>query len=288
MKALLTGADGFVGRHLAAALRDTGWRVTTSDRHGSVDLLGDLLQIPLPQDRFDVVFHLAGFANPSASVDNPAAAWEGNAGATARVVRELSAGRFVVASSCLVYGPRSDRADERAPVSPRTPYAASKLCGEALALASGKDVVVLRPYNHTGPGQSDAYVCPAIARQIAHAEVGTGPKIVELGALAPRRDFFDVRDMVRAYLLAAEKGRKGEVYNVATGNPVPIRRVLEILLGHAKVPLRVHAREGRADVVSGNASKFRSATGWRPLIPLTQTLADLLAFERARSTGLNL
>jgi GDP-4-dehydro-6-deoxy-D-mannose reductase len=253
-----------------------------------VDLLGDLLQIRLPRERFDVVFHLAGFANPSASIDSPRAAWAGNAEATARVVREVSAGRFVVASSCMVYGPRPDRTAEGAPVSPRTPYAASKLCGEALALSSGKDVVILRPYNHTGPGQSDAYVCPAIARQIARAEAGTGPTMVKLGALAPRRDFFDVRDMVRAYLLAAEKGRKGEVYNVATGNPVPIRRVLKILLGQAKLPLRVHASEGREDVVSGDASKFRSATGWRPLIPLAQTLADLLAYERAKSTGLTL
>ena len=288
MKALVTGADGFVGRHLAAALRNAGGRVTTADRHGSMDLLGDLLQIPLPRERFDVVFHLAGFANPSASTDNPAAAWMGNAEATARVVRKVSAGRFVVASSCLVYGPQEDRTNERTPLSPRTPYAASKLCAEALALSSGKDVVVLRPYNHTGPGQSDAYVCPAIARQIARAEAGTGPKIVEVGAMAPQRDFFDVRDMVRAYLLAAEKARKGEVYNVATGRPVPIRRVVELLLRQAKIPLRVHAREGRADVVSGDASKFRSATGWRPLIPLSQTLSDLLSYERARSTGLNL
>jgi len=287
MKALVTGADGFVGRHLAEALRNAGWRLTTTDRHGSVDLLGDLLQIPLPRERFDVVFHLAGFANPSASIEHPAAAWTGNAATTARVVREVRAGRFVVASSCLVYGPRPDRTNERMSVSPRTPYAAGKLCAEALALSSGKDVVILRPYNHTGPGQSDAYVCPAIARQIAHAEAGTGPKTVELGALAPRRDFFDVRDMVRAYLLAAEKGRKGEVYNVATGRPVPIRRVLELLLGQAKAPLQVHAKEGLADVVSGDASKFRSATGWRPVIPLAQTLADILAYERARSTRLN-
>jgi GDP-4-dehydro-6-deoxy-D-mannose reductase len=287
MNALVTGADGFVGRHLAGALREAGWRLTTTDRHGSVDLVGELLELPLPRKRFDVVFHLAGFANPSASIDHPAAAWQGNAEATARVVRSVSAGRFVVASSCMVYGPRPGRTDERVPASPRTPYAASKLCAEALALSSGKDVVILRPYNHTGPGQSDAYVCPAIARQIARAEAGTGPKVVELGALAPRRDFFDVRDMVRAYLLAASKGRRGEVYNVATGTPVPIRTVLDLLLRQTKVPMKVRAREGRADVVSGDASKFRAATGWRPLIPLTQTLADLLAYERTRSASVN-
>ena len=281
MKALVTGAAGFAGRHLVAALRESGWRVLTASRRGPSDLTGDLLAIPL-RVSVDVVFHLAGFANPSASVDDPSAAWMGNARATARVVREVSAGRYVVASSCHVYGPQPGRADESAPLSPRTPYAASKLCAEAMALASGKDVVVLRPYNHTGPGQSTHYVCPWIARQMAAAEAGRGPRVVEVRALAPKVDLFDVRDMVSAYRLAAEKGRKGEVYNVATGRPVPIRRVVEILLAQAKVPLRVQAREGRADVVSGNPSKFRSATGWRPLIPLSQTLVDLLAHERAR------
>jgi GDP-4-dehydro-6-deoxy-D-mannose reductase len=281
MKALVTGAAGFVGGYLVRSLREDGWRVLTSDRHGDVDLRGDLLRIPLRSVSVDVVFHLAGFANPSASIADPTDAWSGNAQATARVAREVRAGRIVVASTGQVYGPRTDRTPETAPVSPRTPYAASKLCGEALALATGKDVVILRPYNHTGPGQSEAYVCPRIARQIARAEAGRGPRVVEVGALAPRRDFFDVRDMVRAYRLAAEKARPGEVYNVATGTPVRIGDVLRMLLAEARVPLRVRAHAGRADLMSGDPSKFRAATGWRPLIPLRKTLVDLLEYERA-------
>lgn len=281
MKALVTGAAGFVGGHLVRLLRDEGWRVLTTDRRGDVDLPGDLLKIPLRAVSVDVVFHLAGFANPSASISDPADAWSGNAGATARLAREVRAGRIVVASTGQVYGPRSDRTAETAPVSPRTPYAASKLCAEALALASGKEVVVLRPYNHTGPGQSAAYVCPWIAGQIARAEAGRGPRVVEVNAVAPRRDFFDVRDMARAYLLAAEKARPGEAYNVATGDPVRIGDVLRLLLAEARVELKVRAREGRPDVMSGDSSKFRRTTGWRPRIPLRQTLRDLLDYERA-------
>jgi GDP-4-dehydro-6-deoxy-D-mannose reductase len=281
MKALVTGAAGFVGRHLVSALRGAGWRVTTASRRGPADLQGDLLTIPLRHVSVDVVFHLAGFANPSASQQDPGAAYARNAAMTARVVREVGADRFVIASSCLVYGPREDRTAESAPVSPRTPYAASKLCGEALALSSGKDVVVLRPYNHTGPGQSPHYVCPSIALQIARAEAGTGPRVVRVGATAPRRDFFDVRDMARAYLRAADRGRRGEVYNVATGRPVEIGEVVRMLVAQARVPLRVVAGRGRADVVSGDPSKFRAATGWRPEIPLSQTLLDLLNDERA-------
>jgi len=281
MKALVTGAGGFVGSHLVRELRNAGWRVVTTDRRGDVDLPGDLLKIPLRSLSVDVVFHLAGFANPSASITDPADAWRGNAEATARVAREVRARRIVVASTGQVYGPRSDRPSESAPVVPRTPYSASKLCGEALALSSGREVVVLRPYNHTGPGQSDAYVCPWIARQIARAEAGRGPRVVTVGALEPRRDIFDVRDMARAYRLAAEKAPAGEVYNVATGRPVRIGDVLRLLLAESRVPLKVRAGRGPADIMSGDFSKFHAATGWSPRIPLRQTLRDLLDYERA-------
>jgi GDP-4-dehydro-6-deoxy-D-mannose reductase len=282
MKALVTGAGGFAGRRLVLALREAGWRVLTSARRGPADLPGDLLKIPFRGISVDVVFHLAGFSNPSASLEHSAEAYAGIAATTARVVREMRAGRYLIASSCQVYGSRMVLSTERTPVSPRTPYAASKLCAEALALSSGKDVVVLRPFNHTGPGQSDAFVCPHIARQIALAEAGTGPRVVEVGALAPRRDFFDVRDMAQAYRLAAEKARRGEIYNVATGDAVAIGDLLKLLLAESRISLRIRARQGAQDVMSGDSAKFRAATGWRPLIPLERTLRDLLAYERDR------
>lgn len=285
MRALITGASGFVGGYLAAALREAGWAVTTLDRRPPADLVVDLERDALPRLTFDAVFHLAAFSNPSASREDPGAAYAANARGTARLARAIRAGRLVLASSCHVYGdvPAAENpvAESRLP-RPRTPYASSKLCAEGLAKAAWKDVVVLRPFNHTGPGQSPPYVCPAIARQVARAEAGRGPRVLEVGALAPRRDFFDVRDMARAYVLAAERARPGETYNVASGRAVSIGEIVDGLLRRARVPLRVRGRPGRPSVLAGDASKFRRETGWRPRIGFERTLADLLEHERRR------
>jgi GDP-4-dehydro-6-deoxy-D-mannose reductase len=280
MKALVTGGSGFAGRHLCGLLRSAGWRVATLDRSGPADHVGDLRTMPLRGVAADVVFHLAAFSNPSASVDRPDDVYASNARATARLAREVRAGRLVVASTSQVYGPSERAQDESSRVRPLTPYAASKLCGEALALAAKRDVVILRPFNHTGPGQSAAYVCPRIARQIARAEAGAAPARLEVAATAPRRDFFDVRDMARAYLLAAERGTSGARYNVATGRPVSIGEIVELLRGMSRVRLSVAARPGEASTLSGDAARFRRDTGWRPRIPLERTLADLLDYER--------
>jgi GDP-4-dehydro-6-deoxy-D-mannose reductase len=280
MKAVVTGALGFVGRHLVAALREARWRVVTLDRRAPADVAGDLLRVPLRGLRADVVFHLAGFASPAASEESARECYEANAAATARLLRETPAGRFVVASSGHVYAPSPRPIAEDGALDPRSPYAASKLCGEALARAAGRDLVVLRPFNHTGPGQSEAYVCPRIARAIARAERGLGPAVLELGALAPRRDFFDVRDMARAYRLAAERAPSGSTFNVGTGRPVSVREILDVLLSLARRPLRVRSERGEPSTLSGDASAFRAATGWRPEIPLRRTLADLLQWER--------
>jgi GDP-4-dehydro-6-deoxy-D-mannose reductase len=283
MKAVVTGASGFVGRHLLDVLREAGWRVATLDRTGPADHVGDLRTMPLRDIRADVVFHLAAFSNPSASVEASAEVYASNATATARLARELPAGRLVFPSTCQVYAPAKHPQDETALPRPGNPYAASKLCAEALALAAKRDVVILRPFNHTGPGQTDAYVCPRLAGQIARAEAGAGPRRIEVADAAPRRDFFDVRDMARAYLLAAERGVAGRRYNVGTGRPVAIGEIAEILRGMARVPMAVAAGRGAPTTLSGDASLFRRDTGWRPEIPLRRTLSDLLDFERHRS-----
>jgi GDP-4-dehydro-6-deoxy-D-mannose reductase len=280
MRAVVTGARGFVGTHLVETLRRAGWSVLTLDRRGPADVTGDLLRAPLRGLRADVVFHLAGFAQPGASAEAARECFETNAAATARLLREAPAGRFVVASTAHVYAAAPRPVDEDARLDPRTPYAASKLCGEALARASGRDVVVLRPFNHTGPGQSDAYVCPRIARRIARAEAGLAPPVLELGALAPRFDCFDVRDMARAYLLAAERAPAGSTYNVGTGRPVAVGELARLLLSMSRRPLRLEAEPGEPSTRSGDASRFRAAVGWRPLLPLRRTLADLLEHER--------
>ena len=284
MKALVTGATGFAGRWLLRELREAGWRVITLGRRGPADVVGDLRRMKLRRlPRVDVAFHLAAFSNPAGSVGADREAYESNAVATGRVIREIRAERFVVASSCQVYGavPAADNPvrELRRP-SPRTPYAASKLCAEALALAGGRDVVVLRPFNHTGPGQSATYVCPYVARQVAQAERGRGKRVVEVSDLAPRRDFFDVRDMARAYVMAAERGRAGAVYNVASGRAVAIREILRLIVDRARVPLRIRGRKGAPTLLSGDATAFRRDTGWKARIPLSRTLAEVLDFER--------
>ncbi len=280
MKAVVTGASGFVGRHLCELLRASGWRVATLDRSGPADHVGDLRTMPLRDIRADVVFHLAAFSNPSASVEQSAEVFSSNAAATARLARELPSGRLVFPSTCQVYATADHPQDEASPLRPSTPYAASKLCAEALALAAKRDVVILRPFNHTGPGQTGAFVCPRLARQVARAEAGTGPRRLEVAAVAPRRDFFDVRDMARAYLLAAERGVAGRRYNVGTGRPVAIGDIVKTFLGMARVPLAVRAGRGQANTLSADASLFRRDTGWRAEIPLRRTLSDLLEFER--------
>jgi GDP-4-dehydro-6-deoxy-D-mannose reductase len=282
MRAIVTGAGGFAGRRLATALRESGWTVLTLSRRGPADRVGDLARMPLRGLSADVVFHLAAFSNPSASVGHERETFEANVSATARLLQEVKAGRFVLAGSCQVYAPSPRPIPETGRLLPRTPYAASKLCAEAVARASGREVVLLRPFNHTGPGQSAAYVCPRIARQIARAEAGRGPATLELGEVDHRRDFFDVQDAVRAYVLAAERGRPGEVYNVGTGRPVAIREIVALLRDRARVRLRVRAKPGPSTVLSADASKFRSHTGWRPRIPLSRTLEDLLEYERSR------
>lgn len=281
--ALVTGAGGFVGRWLIAALREAGWRVTTLDRRGPADFRGDLAEMPLRGlPRVDAVFHLAGFARPAASLRAADETWRANAAGTARLARHARAERFILASSCQVYGFPPRRVDESAPPRPPNPYAASKLCAEALARAARPDAVVLRPFNHTGPGQSPDYLCPKIARRIALAEAGRVPPVLEIQDLAPRRDFFDVRDMAQAYLRAAERARPGRTYNVTGGRAFSVEEIVELFLALARVRLRVRGRRGEPTLLSGDASKFRADTGWAPRIPFRRTLEDLLAYERAR------
>lgn len=285
MRALVTGGAGFVGRHLAAALRDAGWRAATLDRRPPADLVLDLERDPLPRLDYDAVFHLAGRASPAESQKDPEETYALNAEATARLARALRSGRLVFASTAHVYGPASGPIDESCPTAPPSPYAASKLCAEALALAAWKETVVLRPFNHTGPGQSDAFVCPRIARQAARAEAGLAPPVIRVQDLAPRRDLFDVRDMARAYILAARRGRAGEIYNVASGRSWSVREIAERIRKECRVPLRIEGPSRDSSIRVGDASKFRRDTEWAPTIPLEQTLRDLLDHERAAVTS---
>jgi GDP-4-dehydro-6-deoxy-D-mannose reductase len=151
-------------------------------------------------------------------------------------------------------------------------------------------VVRVRPFNHTGPGQSPRFVVPAFASQIAHIEAGLQEPVIKVGNLDAARDFSDVRDIVRAYHLAATQGEPGEVYNLASGQPQPVRGLLETLVSYSQTKIRVEKDPERyrpidVPVVYGSAEKFHRRTGWELQIPFEQTLRDVLEYWRSQVPG---
>jgi GDP-4-dehydro-6-deoxy-D-mannose reductase len=299
MRALVTGADGFVGRHLVAHLEAAGDTVVGIDRTGGPDLLdADGVAAAIGAAAPDAVYHLGGWSDVGASWEQPREALRVNAEGTLNVLLASHGvvGRVLVVSSADVYGrvtPDELPLTETSPFRPVTPYAASKVAADELGhqawLGHGLEVVRVRAFNHIGPGQSDRFVCPALAQRVARADV-EGHDVVHVGNLEPRRDFTDVRDVVRAYRLLVERGEPGEAYNVCTGRDLSIGELAEWLVALAGRPLRLEVdpalqRPVEVPVLRGDPAKLAAATGWQPQIPLEATLADVLAEWRQRVAG---
>lgn len=305
MRVFITGIEGFVGRHLAPALRAAGHEVAGSVlRAGAGDGLVTMdvrdegqVRRAIGEARPEVVFHLAGEASVSVSFDRPVEVYEVNAGGALHVLeacRRAAVGRVMLITSCEIYGdldPAAGPAAETREMAPISPYGGSKadqeLVGEQYARTFGLDVVRVRSFPHTGPGQKEPYLFPSVARRIAEAEGGRGPGTVTVGYVDVVRDLLDVRDVVRAYLLLMERGRAGEAYNVCGGLGRSLRETLEEMCGLARVPVRLEVDRSRrrpADAawMVGDPSKLRSETGWRPEIGWRETANDLLEDARAR------
>lgn len=296
---LVTGAAGFVGTALAAAL---GGRADLIALTGDIRD-GDAVARQLRRAQPDAVIHLAAIAAPAEAARAPEAAWAVNVMGTLNLARavlaEAPAARLVFAGSSEAYGESAAAGTpltEAAPLRPRTPYGATKAAAE-LMLAQmaheGLRAVRFRPFNHTGPDQDPRYVIPAFARQIVRIEHGRQPPLLRTGNLAVARDFLDVGDVVAAYLLAAlEAGPEieGEVYNLASGTAVPLRELLERLLAMSERPIAVETdparlRKDEIAVISGDAGKAARELGWRPRIALADTLAGVLARWRQRAAA---
>lgn len=308
MRALVTGASGFVGRYLVDALRGDGYDVLAcggpndavrgDETYFAVDL-ADAASVAaaFERGRPDVVFHLAARTFVPDSFESPVATYEVNAIGSARVAaaaRDYAAGaavrvpRLVFVSSAEVYGKRDAGEfplDEALELRPATPYAASKAAAEAMLLSEarslGSDVVVARAFNHVGPGQSERFVVAAFAAQLARIASGA-PPLLMVGNLDAARDFLDVRDVVRAYLALAREGESGAVYNVCSGTAVKIRDVLRELVTIARVPVEIREDPARmrpvdVPVFLGSARRIAERTGWRPEIPLARSLRDIYA-----------
>jgi len=242
------------------------------------------------------VFHLAALSSPAASWQDPAGTIATNASLEANllaaVVQMDPMPRVVVVGSSDEYGRppgRVRRLNEATPLRPVTPYGVSKVTQDLLALqyhlSHGLPTIRLRPFNHAGPRQAPDFAIASFAQQIARIELGAQPPVLKVGNLDTRRDFTDVRDIVRAYLLAAAKGKPGEVYNIGSGTAPRLRDLVARLLAmtRAKITLEVDATRTHAveaEVYLCDASRFRRLTGWRPLIPLDRTLRDTLDYWR--------
>jgi len=318
VRALITGATGFIGSHLAAAVfsQDQAAEVWGMGRpepvHGrpeaalerlsmvDADLLdAGALHAVVARIRPDVVYHLAGFAAVAEAWTATRELFEVNILGTAALLDALRAvgfgGRVVLACSAEAYGPVPPAelpVSEDRPLRPISPYGVSKAAAELLAvqqhLAARLRTVRLRLFNACGPGQSERFVVASLAHQVAEIEANRRPPVLEVGALDTRRDFVDVRDVARAFVRAAEDGEGGAVYNVATGHSRTVRAVLDELLTISGVRAEVRSDPVRLRPVDipaleGDASRLNAATGWAAEVPFPQTLADTLADWRSRS-----
>jgi len=297
VRALVTGAAGFVGRHLVAELRAAGQEVTETDRTDGLDILDpDGLAELFAASRPEVVYHLAGQADVGGSWSSPVETFRTNAEGTMNVLLaavEHGVERVLAVASADVYGqvPADELPiGEDRPLRPHSPYGASKASADLLALQAhlghGLGVIRARPFNHLGPGQSERFVASALASRIAHNELAGGDR-VPVGDLTPRRDFTDVRDVVRAYRLLAERGEPGEAYNVCSGRDVAIQEVADQLVAMAERPMTLVPdpqlfRPVDTPVLRGDPRRLQDATGWAPAISLDQTLADVLDDWRKR------
>jgi GDP-4-dehydro-6-deoxy-D-mannose reductase len=301
---LVTGAAGFAGSHLVELLDASTLVCWTRDapptdiaqraRWQQLDLLDrDAVRAAVREVRPSQVYHLAGVPHVAGSWENTTATLQGNLLGTHHLLDALRRAdvraRVLVVASAAVYAPSERPIDEQGAIAPGSPYALSKLAQELRALRAmaedGLDVVVVRPFNHTGPRQTPAFVAPSFARQIALIERGELPPTIRAGNLAPRRDLSDVRDVARAYVALMERGANGATYNVASGVGRPIREILDALLARTRVHVTVETdpsllRPQDTAALVGDFSRLQRDTGWAPRIPFETMLDDLLNYWR--------
>jgi GDP-4-dehydro-6-deoxy-D-mannose reductase len=296
MKALVTGASGFVGGYLVAHLEAEGDHAVGFDRVDGLDItdragVAEIFAGHAPE----VVYHLAARTHVGDSWTSAQQVVETNVLGTLNVLdgaRMAGARRVLVIGSAEEYGlvaESSGRLTEDAPLRPFTPYGASKVGAAFLALqaylGTGLETIRVRAFNHTGPGQPPRFLVPALAHRIAMTE-RTGGDHIAVGNLDPVREVNDVRDIVRAYRMLVVAGVAGDVYNVCGGVGVAVREVAQRLLAQADRPMELVvdpalARPADVPALVGDPSKLVAATGWQPRHTLDDTLTDMLAAARA-------
>lgn len=313
LRILITGATGFVGLHLAAAIRRTfgaGTEIIPTALYAGKDpALGEVMALDVTDPSAVAtmiaklqpshVVNLAALAAPSAANADPSASWrvhlDGPRNIGRAILQAAPACVLLHVGSGLAYGknrpPICPTSEDRV-LAPIDEYGASKAAADVALgplIAKGLHCIRLRPFNHTGPGQTDAFVVPAFARQIARIEAGLAPPQMQVGNLDGQRDFLDVRDVVAAYaetIARSDSLAPDTILNIASGVPRRVGDMLQQLLTMARVPIAVRNDPARgksdaADVILGDASRARSMLNWQPTIAFEQTLADVLEDQRS-------
>ncbi len=317
MRVLITGITGFAGSHLAEYILANHpdaevfgvvrWRsrmdniVQIRDKVRLIEAdIKDMvsLRAALAESKPDRIFHLAAQSFVPTSWTCPAETFAINAIGEINLFEAALAldlkPRIQVAGSSEEYGQVfSDEIPmkETNPLRPLSPYAVSKVAQDLLAFqyykSYGLRTVRTRGFNHTGPRRGEVFVTSSFAKQIAEIEKKKRPPVIYVGNLEAKRDFTDVRDMVRAYWLALERGVEGEVYNIGRGQAFSMQEVLDLLMSLSRARMEVKVDPARlrpsdVPVLLADSSKFMGLTGWRPMIPFKQTILDLLNYWRER------
>ncbi len=313
MRVLITGASGFVGYHIATYLQstqpniilhgtvlDSNQQLSPAYAHRYEIDLRDTEQVlnMLATSQPDAIYHLAAQAFVPRSFEDPWETLENNIRSQLNIIEGcLKLGiqpRILVISSAEVYGEVSTNQmpmDENTPLRPTNPYSVSKVTQDMMGLqyylSHQLPIMRARAFNHIGPGQSTRFVAPSFANQIALIEANQQEPFIYVGNLEAKRDFTDVRDIVRAYALIIEKGTPGQAYNVASGKAYSIQYLLDTLLTYSEIDIDIRIDEKRlrpVDVpeIRGDISKLNQDTDWQPIITFEETLKDVLNDCRQR------
>jgi len=304
----ITGANGFVGKHLIRLLQDKDYRIIAGVFKGELEEFPEVISLPLDLTNSQAVsqavemykpewtFHLAALSSPAMSFSDNNLTLVNNIVAQANLLDALKQHapfcRTLVIGSAEEYGKVTSNdlpINESCSLRPISPYAVSKITQDFMGLqyflSYKLPVIRVRPFNHVGEGQSNQFVMAAFAEQIVRIERGLQPPVLKVGDLSTTRDFTDVTDMVKAYELALQMGEPGEVYNLGSGRETKIQDLVEMMISKARVEVKIEVDPAKikpADIPRfiADSSKFNRLTQWEATTPLTQTVSRVLDYWR--------